>query len=315
MIGYGPSSPRVLVELGGLLAATVAAGLGLTRRNWRYGRTLAWLMTAGAVVGAECLVAQQPTGLRMLAICGALLFGFKGIVGASALAAGSAPLPATRWLGFALAWPGMDPTVFSDRHPRTGSGGTSLRGLACVLGGAALLLAAHVFWQRTGSSLLATAPLLVGLSLLLHFGLFRLSAALWRHFGFDCAEPFQSPQSAKTLAEFWGRRWNRPFSELVARTVYRSLTSRGLPVAATMAAFLLSGLLHELAISVPARAGYGRPLGYFVLEGLFVVAEKRLAPNSRSRLRVWIGVLAPLPLILIPDFVRGALWPLAGIRP
>lgn len=39
--------------------------------------------------------------------------------------------------------------------------------------------------------------------------------------------------------------------------------------------FLLSGLLHELAISFPAGGGWGGPLCYFALHGVLMRVEKR----------------------------------------
>ena len=72
--------------------------------------------------------------------------------------------------------------------------------------------------------------------------------------------PFEAPFLASTLSDFWAHRWNRPFSELVQLTIYRPVASLAGRSSGLFAGFLVSGILHELAISVPARAGYGRPL-------------------------------------------------------
>jgi alginate O-acetyltransferase complex protein AlgI len=312
VIGYRPTSLEIVVAIAAVLVAELIAGLLLTRRARPGALPLAWATVAIAVFGMERLTSGEPAGVRMLSICGALLVGFKGVVGTADLAAGRPALPAVRWVGFALAWPGMDPQPFE----RRGAAETSpqwRRLFAYAAGGAFSIWFAHRLWLATGNAWLATAPLLLGLSLALHFALFGLAAAVWRRAGFPCREPFSAPRKSESLAEFWGRRWNRPFSELMRKTLYGPLSGRGLVATATFAAFLLSGLLHELAISVPARAGYGRPTAYFALQGVFVLAERKWAPHAASGVRTWIAILGPLPLLLIPEFLRAAVWPIAGI--
>lgn len=276
-------------------------------------RSLAWLSVVVAVLGAERLTAAEPGGFRMLAICGALLFGFKAVVGTAELAAGGAPLPARRWLGFVMTWPGMDVRPFARRRDTDGADGSRPVLVFLGAGGASVLLA-RLLWLWTGNAWLATPPLLFGLSLMVHFGLFGIASALWRRAGFACPDAFSAPQNATSLSDFWGRRWNGPFSDLMRNTVYRPIAGLGFPAGALYAAFLFSGALHELAISVPARAGYGRPLAYFALQGLFVLAERSHAPGFPTRFWAWIAILAPLPLLLVPEFLRTAIWPLAGIR-
>ena len=91
---------------------------------------------------------------------------------------------------------------------------------------------------------------------------------------------------------------------------------------ALLAAFLVSGLFHEIAISVPVRAGFGRPLLYFAIHAALVLLETALgnAGHDRGR-RPWLGrawtaacFLVPLPLLFHPPFLRGVLWPLIGVR-
>src|SRR6185295_16430948 len=129
------------------------------------------------------------------------------------------------------------------------------RGATHVVIGTVLILAARLAWTSAHSRLLATVLLLPGLSLLVHFGLCSLLAGTWRLLGVPCDALFRAPLVSTTLAEFWGRRWNLAFSEMTAIAVYRPLSPRVGRGAALFASFLVSGLLHEMAISLPVRAG------------------------------------------------------------
>ena len=95
-------------------------------------------------------------------------------------------------------------------------------------------------------------------------------------------------------------------SALVQRPLRRVSAS-----AALYASFLASGLLHELAISVPVRAGYGLPTLYFLIQGALVAFEKK---TGRTFGRLWtlFWLAALLPLLFHPPFIRGIVCPLVG---
>ena len=78
--------------------------------------------------------------------------------------------------------------------------------------------------------------------------------------------------------------------------------------AATMAAFLVSGLMHEIVISLPARAGYGLPTGYFLLQGMGVLLE-RAAPQIRGRVFTIFVTAFPAFWLFHPPFVRQVVLP------
>ncbi|MCQ8812003.1 hypothetical protein NQU36_29410, partial [Escherichia coli] len=68
--------------------------------------------------------------------------------------------------------------------------------------------------------------------------------------------------------------------------IFKPLLLRFGAAGATMAVFVFSGFVHELAISVPARGGYGLPGGYFVLQGAATIFQRRhpwLASGWRGR--------------------------------
>ena len=76
-------------------------------------------------------------------------------------------------------------------------------------------------------------------------------------------------------------------------------------VSASLAGFFFSGLIHEIAISVPARGGYGLPTFYFLMQGVAVLWERwidrslvRLRGNARGWLWTLTWVLLPAPWLL-----------------
>jgi alginate O-acetyltransferase complex protein AlgI len=330
MSAYAPHDPLTLALVGAILAATLLAGLGLGRaRPGAWARLGAWAVVLSATAGVERLCAAEPPGLRMLALIAALLFGMKAVVTVEARADGMPPLRTWQWLAFAATWAGMRPGIFATAGgpPLRDAGALLKRGASRLMLGAGLVGSAWLAWHR-GQSLLgplgarvaATALLLPALSLIIHFGVFNLLAGGWRLAGVDARPMFRAPLAARSLAEFWGRRWNLAFSEMIALGVYRPLAGRLGRGPATAAAFLYSGLVHEVAISVPVLAGFGLPMTYFALHGLLVLVERRL---ERTRYpvaswgwprHVWVlGWLAlPLPILFHPPFLAGVVWPLLG---
>jgi hypothetical protein len=86
---------------------------------------------------------------------------------------------------------------------------------------------------------------------------------------------------------------------------------------ATLAVFGISGLIHELVISVPARGGYGLPTAYFILQGLAVLFERsRLGKRIGlgRGVRGWLLTLActagPAFWLFHPPFVRNVILPM-----
>ena len=84
-----------------------------------------------------------------------------------------------------------------------------------------------------------------------------------------------------------------------------------------MAAFLVSGAIHELVISVPAGAGYGLPTAYFLVQGGAVILERSrigrrmgLRAGWRGRVFALLVVAAPAFWLFHPPFIRNVILPM-----
>jgi D-alanyl-lipoteichoic acid acyltransferase DltB (MBOAT superfamily) len=170
---------------------------------------------------------------------------------------------------------------------------------------------------RTANPLIAGWIGMVGLTFVLHFGFFNVLALVWRQKGVMASPLMQNPLAAKTLAEFWGRRWNTAFNELALRFAFRPLRRIANSEIATLLVYLISGLIHELVISLPARGGYGLPTSYFLLQGLGVIAERSrlgrvvgLGRGAFGRMFTVLMTAVPAVCLFHPTFLRNVILPM-----
>jgi alginate O-acetyltransferase complex protein AlgI len=223
-------------------------------------------------------------------------------------------------LSFLLLWPGMDGAAFLSRAalPEPPSIREWCDALARVLAGA-LLLWGIAPSLMVGRPLLAGWVVMAGLVLLLHFGTFHLLSLFWRGLGRDAAPLMRQPLRATSVAEVWGRRWNTAFHELAVRFTFAPLRRMVGAGAASFAVFLLSGAIHELVITVPARAGYGLPTMYFLIQALGMAAERSEAGRLlgvrggvRGRAFTALVTAGPAFWLFPPPFVERVILPLAA---
>jgi alginate O-acetyltransferase complex protein AlgI len=224
-----------------------------------------------------------------------------------------------RVLAYVFLWPGMNARSFLDcsrrETPRPSPGELALALLKLGVG----LFAG--WWAVTRASV-ATPCLVAGVGIFgllftFHFGAFHVTSWFWRRHGVAAPRLMRAPIAATSLAEFWGERWNTAFAELARRFVLRPLARRAGVNAAGAAVLLLSGLVHELAISVPARGGWGRPTLYFVLQGAGVGLEKSRVGRRLGLGRGWRGwswavlfTAVPLPLLFHAPLLERVVEPL-----
>ncbi|HEV7238542.1 MAG TPA: MBOAT family protein [Thermoanaerobaculia bacterium] len=223
-----------------------------------------------------------------------------------------------QWLAF-LGWFGMRPAVFATRSAgfQPAAPLASCRqGLLAIITGLALLFIARLIatsaLDLTAKRIVVSMIALPALSLILHFGIIDVVTILYRRAGWAVNEPFRNPMASRSLTEFWSRRWNVGFSEMIAVVVHRPVRRYAGETAGLLASFLASGVLHELAISVPVGAGFGLPTLYFLLHGALVGWERK-TPRIVSRAWTLFWLIAPLPILFHPPFLRGIVWPLVGL--
>ena len=233
---------------------------------------------------------MTPT-VKMFVIITALFIVMKTWV----LIASGVRLSFGRTLAF-IAWPGMRPSTFAAQRKRQEIRRPVLNGIGCILAGTALFLIARAIASR--SLIAAIVIVLPAMSLILHFGVFSLAVAFWRLVGFPAEDLFRQPWRSRSVGEFWSRRWNVGFSDMMSVMVHRPIAKRFGRAAALAASFIASGLLHELAISVPAGGGFGLPTIYFLAHGGLVMA------GVRGRSATLLSLLVPLPLLFHAPFVR-----------
>jgi alginate O-acetyltransferase complex protein AlgI len=220
-----------------------------------------------------------------------------------------------RSLAYLLLWPGMDAPRFMDRSTRPPPPAAAEWAAAIAKTAAGAVL----FWgiARATPGQASGWAGMVGLVLMLHFGFFHLLSVLWRTAGIDARPLMRAPLRATSLAGFWSERWNRAFVDLARPLVLRPLHRPCGLGGALFAVFLVSGVLHELVISVPAGGGWGLPTAYFALQGLGVLVE-RSAAGRRLGLGAgpvgWLFTLAlvagPVYWLFHPPFVERVVLPM-----
>jgi len=285
-----------------------------------------WLMLAVSIIIVHLIFVNEHPVLRMLALIATTFTAMKVIAVAENYNGKKLTLKFTQWAVFAGGWAGMRAQPFETlgAKPLPGAWPMIWFGASRVGAGALLILLAHgivaLHLSAVLTYFLVSAILLVGFSLVLHFGMLGISAGTWRLKGVNTYLLFKSPAKSMSLTEFWSKRWNVAFSEMTSITIFRPLRNRIRGATALMVAFIFSGLLHEIALSVPVNAGYGLPTLYFIIQGSLVLLEKVLSGNKVKFLqdkiyaRVWtlFWVITPMPLLFHGQFIKQVLWPLAG---
>ena len=225
--------------------------------------------------------------------------------------------PVWKHAAYLFGWPGMDARAFLGNSSRCRPP-TPYEWLAAAI---KLVCGAVLIWYvapRAGrdNDWLFGWVAMVGLILFLHCGLFHLLSCAWRAFGVDARPLMNSPLLASGVSDFWGQRWNIAFRDLTHRVVFSPLTKRLGPKWALAIGFVISGLIHELAITIPARSGYGGPTVFFTIQVAALFIERSAWGRRLSLGRGIVGwafvtvtLIGPVGLLFPTAFIAEIIVP------
>ena len=227
--------------------------------------------------------------------------------------------PSWKHAAYLLAWPGLDATSFLAARPLAPCARCRpiewLAAAGRIALGATLLFALARMIPPQHAYAVGWIGM-IGLVLILHFGIFHLLSCAWRGLGLQAHPLMNRPSASASLSEFWGRRWNTAFRDLTYRFLFRPCASWFGPRWGIVAGFLFSGAVHDLVISVPARGGYGGPTLFFAIQGIAMVIERSrfgrglgLGLGWQGRLFTFAVLVAPVGLLFHRPFVVGVIVP------
>lgn len=289
----------------------------------------AWLVLMLVIPTIYCIFNHEHPVLKMLGIIATTFTAMKVITAAVDYSDKKTKIKLIPWLAFALGWAGMRAQPFETLgNPALPNAWSMIRfGIGRVVAGLLLIALAHgivALHLDSGLTYVLVSPLLlIALSLVLHFGLLSIGAGQWRVMGVNTYLLFRQPAKSMSLTEFWGKRWNLAFIEMTSVAIFRPLRYKIGKQGAMVVAFLFSGVLHELALSVPVNSGYGLPMLYFIIQGIVLLIEKKLISTEAAFFkhpvlaRIWVftWLVLPMPLLFHTQFIKLVVWPLAALAP
>ncbi|KAH7544456.1 hypothetical protein JRO89_XS15G0169500 [Xanthoceras sorbifolium] len=137
-------------------------------------------------------------------------------------------------------------------------------------------------------------------------------------FGFELEPQFNEPYLATSLQDFWSRRWNLMVTGVLRPTVYspvrrismRVIGPQWASLLAVMAAFAMSGLMHEVMYYYLTRVPpTWEVFWFFVLQGGCLVVEVAVKRALGSKLRLHPAVSGPLVVGFVSVTSVWLFWP------
>ena len=282
----------------------IVAVFGVSNLQTR--KTVGWFLPLFAIVVMLVFGAHLQPWQRLLASTAALLFLLKATILLQRPQREIIEYSKFGLLLYFTVWPGMNPTPFK---ARSGVDATTMksserlfvRGAVVTACGIALAVLTCVYAPRIDRVLIGWLGIAAFLTTL-HFGFSDVLTFMTRWIGFPIGKLFDAPLRSISLRDFWSRRWNLAFVEMDKALFIKPLHRKFGAVGAIIGVFFISGVLHEMALSYVANAGWGGPMCYFLLHGALVVFESKSKIEKRwpiflSRVWTWFWLLAPLPIL------------------
>ncbi|KAI6704130.1 hypothetical protein NL676_013266 [Syzygium grande] len=135
-----------------------------------------------------------------------------------------------------------------------------------------------------------------------------IQAAARAGFGMELEPQFREPYLSSSLQDFWGKRWNLMVTNILRLTVYEPVHNAALAAVgrkwaalpAVMAAFLVSGLMHELMFFYMGRV---KPtwevMCFFVLHGACLVIEVVVKRKCGTKWRLPRALTGPTTVTFV----------------
>lgn len=276
----------------------------------------AWVPLVVLPIAAGWLTAVLPAWVRMWAVAVSIYAGFKWATFALSPAARRASI--AKAAGYLFLWTGVDAEAFFGSRKRAEQPRwTELAWAADQTAIGFLLLFGIAPHFIASQPLFAGWLTMTGVVSILHFGVSHFLSLAWRRAGVNARHIMDKPLLARSLADFWGRRWNLAFRDLMHQFVFQPLVLQMGVAWATLAVFLVSGLIHDAVISLAAGAGFGLPTLYFLIQGVAVLVE-----HSRVGRRFGLGrgivgwlfavavIVGPAGLLFHPPFITRVVVPM-----
>ncbi len=226
-----------------------------------------------------------------------------------------------RQFAYMLLWPGLDADAFLN-ETKVDDQPTRLELLSAVIKTSVAIACLIWVMPRT-----AELPVYlrgwfaaVCIVFMLHFGLFHLLSIAWRFKGVQARKLMNAPLLSTSLTEFWGKRWNVAFRDLTHKFLFRPLLRKLGANGALIVGFIMSGLIHDLVISVPAGGGYGEPTLYFMIQAIGVSIQKsefasalKLDRGFRGWVVTTAFLLGPVVLLFHKPFMAEIMVPFTDL--
>lgn len=292
------------------------AQLSIRQSRWR--ASAAWLLVF-VILSIGWLIAHDVNPyLRMVVTWVCMFLAFKTVRLMLTPQSALRDLTFPRFVGFML-WLGMDtePWTRARSHvPHTMRRlheGLILAGVGFGLMLVFLWVPLTGDWWRLVRAWCAWVALVIGL----FFGVTRIWLVVVNAAGRDVALLFDRPVYARTVSEWWSRRWNMPVHMVFGQAIFQPLRRRFGISGASMAVFLVSGIMHEYLLSYPASGGWGLPTLYFVVQAIGTRMEQSRRFRRWLRAAWWRGslwtfgvTLIPAPLLFHPALLQAVVMPL-----